>query len=140
MGKGKGGKSGGRRNLNRKEEERGGKVGERKRKVGERKRKVGERKRKMGGEEKRGEERRGEERRGEERRGEERRGEERRGEERRGEEKRGEKGVQKRNELTWQWWFAVVECQQRGLDGSVSANQCLALLIDLVPVWPAGFL
>ena len=59
-----------------------------------------------------------------------------------GEKRKGEKRieVQKRDKLTWQWWFAIVECQQRGLDGSVSANQCLALLIDLVPVWPAGFL
>ena len=51
----------------------------------------------------------------------------------RGRRKRGKKEVQK-VKSTWQWWFAIWECQQRCLDWSISANQDLPLLIDVVPV------
>ena len=73
--------------------------------------------------------------------GEERRGKERRGEEgeRKEEEEGGREEVQK-VKSTWQWWFAIWECQQRGLDWSISANQHLASFIDVVPVRSVGFL
>ena len=50
-----------------------------------------------------------------------------------GRRKRGNKEAQK-VKSTWQWWFAIWECQQRCLDWRISANQDLPLLIDVVPV------